>query len=53
MLSIERAALIEPTRPQLIGGRLIRIGVDRAAVDNDLSYDPLISDLLGRRGVSQ
>jgi hypothetical protein len=49
MLSIERAALIEPIRPQLIGRRLIRNVVDRSAVDNDLSYDSLISDLLGRR----
>jgi hypothetical protein len=49
--SIESAAFLEPiwNRPELIGGRLIRVRLDQATVDHDLPYDALILDLLGLR----
>jgi hypothetical protein len=51
--SIEYAALVDPARPQLIGGRFIRSGLDQVTIDNHLSYDALIADLFGLRGSIQ
>jgi hypothetical protein len=49
---IESAALIDPiwNWPQLIGGRVIGVGLDQVTIDHDLSYDALVVDEIELRG---